>query len=146
MLSRIRRGERIEHYETIRQRKNGEQFPVSLTVSPILDAGGRVMGASKIVLREYRIGLCSEVAVRKEQQLDSLPQLILYRVGRSNERFYVRHIDLSRNLAYRSGASWIITLYASVPASHLDGLVLRSAQGKNYVHDPLRRSRRLHLV
>jgi PAS domain S-box-containing protein len=48
VLARIRRGERVEHYETIRQRKNGERFPVSLTVSPILDAAGRVMGASKI--------------------------------------------------------------------------------------------------
>jgi hypothetical protein len=60
-----------------------------------------MMGASKIVLREYRIGLCSEVAVRKEQQLDTLPQLILDRVGRSDERFYVSHIDLSRNLRYQ---------------------------------------------
>ena len=48
VLGRIRRGERLEHYETIRQRKNGERFPVSLTVSPILTAEGVVIGASKI--------------------------------------------------------------------------------------------------
>jgi len=48
VLSRIRRGERIDHYETIRQRKNGELLPVSLTVSPILSADGIVIGASKI--------------------------------------------------------------------------------------------------
>ena len=35
VLSQIRRGERVEHYETIRQRKDGTRFPVSLTVSPI---------------------------------------------------------------------------------------------------------------
>jgi PAS domain S-box-containing protein len=48
ILSRIKCGERIEHYETIRQRKDGTRVPVSLTVSPILDAAGQVVGASKI--------------------------------------------------------------------------------------------------
>ena len=48
VLARIRRGERIDHFETIRQRKDGTLFPVSLTVSPILDDNGRVVGASKI--------------------------------------------------------------------------------------------------
>jgi PAS domain S-box-containing protein len=48
ILARLRRGERIEHYETVRQRKNGEQIDVSLTVSPIKDGEGKVVGASKI--------------------------------------------------------------------------------------------------
>jgi PAS domain S-box-containing protein len=48
VLSRIRRGERVEHYETIRQRKDGTLVPVSLTVSPILSHDGTVVGASKI--------------------------------------------------------------------------------------------------
>jgi PAS domain S-box-containing protein len=48
ILDRIRRGERIEHYETIRRRKDGSLIDVSLTVSPIMDAQGRVIGASKI--------------------------------------------------------------------------------------------------
>ena len=48
VLSRIRRGERVEHYETIRQRKDGTLVPVSLTVSPIRNADGTVVGASKI--------------------------------------------------------------------------------------------------
>ena len=48
ILERIRRGERIEHYETIRRRKDGTLLDISLTVSPIIDAHGRVVGASKI--------------------------------------------------------------------------------------------------
>jgi two-component system CheB/CheR fusion protein len=48
ILERIRRGEPIEHYETVRQRKDGTVFDISLTVSPIKDEGGRVVGASKI--------------------------------------------------------------------------------------------------
>jgi PAS domain S-box-containing protein len=49
ILARIRRGERIDHYETVRVRKDGSFVDVSLTVSPIKDARGRVVGASKIV-------------------------------------------------------------------------------------------------
>ena len=48
VLSRIRRGLRIDHFETIRQRKDGSFFPISLTVSPLLDDEGHVIGASKI--------------------------------------------------------------------------------------------------
>jgi PAS domain S-box-containing protein len=48
VLSRIRRGERVEHYETVRRRKDGTLVPVSLTVSPIRSQDGTVVGASKI--------------------------------------------------------------------------------------------------
>jgi PAS domain S-box-containing protein len=48
VLSRIRAGESITHFDTIRQRKDGTLIPISLTVSPIHDDAGRVIGASKI--------------------------------------------------------------------------------------------------
>lgn len=48
ILARIRRGERIEHYETVRQHKDGSRIDISLTVSPILNRKGEVIGASKI--------------------------------------------------------------------------------------------------
>ena len=48
ILTRIRRGERIDHYETIRQRKDGGLVVVSLSVSPVKDDGGKIVGASKI--------------------------------------------------------------------------------------------------
>lgn len=48
ILEHIRRGERVEHYETIRRRKDGTLLDISLTVSPILDENGQVVGASKI--------------------------------------------------------------------------------------------------
>ncbi|HVT89631.1 MAG TPA: ATP-binding protein [Tepidisphaeraceae bacterium] len=49
ILARFRRGERIDHFETVRINKKGEYIQVSLTVSPMLDATGKVIGASKIV-------------------------------------------------------------------------------------------------
>jgi PAS domain S-box-containing protein len=48
ILERIRRGERIEHYETVRMRKDGTLIDISLSVSPLKDARGRIIGASKI--------------------------------------------------------------------------------------------------
>jgi PAS domain S-box-containing protein len=48
ILRKLRLGERIDHYETTRQRKNGERIDVSVTISPIRDGVGRIIGASKI--------------------------------------------------------------------------------------------------
>jgi PAS domain S-box-containing protein len=48
ILTRIRRGQRIEHFETIRRRKDGSFIAVSLTVSPVKDGEGKIVGASKI--------------------------------------------------------------------------------------------------
>ena len=48
ILSRIRRGERVDHYETVRRRKDGELIHVSLVISPIRGEGGRIVGASKV--------------------------------------------------------------------------------------------------
>ena len=48
ILSRIQRGECIDHYETVRRRKDGSLIEISVTVSPIKNAEGRIIGASKI--------------------------------------------------------------------------------------------------
>ncbi len=48
IIARIRRGERIEHYDTVRRRKDGSAIDISLTVSPIKDSDGTIIGASKI--------------------------------------------------------------------------------------------------
>jgi PAS domain S-box-containing protein len=67
ILERIRRGERIEHYETVRRHKDGGRLDISLTVSPIRDAKGNIIGASKIgrdITRRKRV----EVALRESEQ------------------------------------------------------------------------------
>jgi two-component sensor histidine kinase len=48
ILLRLKRGERIDHYETVRMRKDGSLVPVSLSISPVKDGQGRIIGASKI--------------------------------------------------------------------------------------------------
>src|SRR6185437_5023809 len=48
IIAQIRNGERVDHYETVRRRKDGSLIDISLTVSPIHDASGRILGAAKI--------------------------------------------------------------------------------------------------
>jgi PAS domain S-box-containing protein len=48
ILERIRRGESVDHYETVRRRKDGKLIDISVTVSPIRDADGNIIGASKV--------------------------------------------------------------------------------------------------
>jgi PAS domain S-box-containing protein len=48
VLARLGRGERIDHFETVRKTKDGRRIPISLTVSPIRDAQGKIIGASKV--------------------------------------------------------------------------------------------------
>ena len=72
ILGKIRRGERIEHFETVRQAKDGTRIDISLTVSPIKDRYGTVIGASKIA-RDIREKKRAEAML--EQQAKSLAAL-----------------------------------------------------------------------
>ena len=80
ILQRLRRGERIEHYETIRRRKDGTLLNVSLSVSPIRDMNGAIFGASKIA-RDVTHQKRAEQAIRASEMrfrlmADSAPVLI----------------------------------------------------------------------
>ena len=47
-MARLQRGERVEHYETVRQHKDGHRIDISLTVSPLVAADGTILGASAV--------------------------------------------------------------------------------------------------
>jgi PAS domain S-box-containing protein len=66
ILARLRRGERFDHFETIRKTKDGRQLHVSLTISPIKDATGKVVGASKIA-RDITDRKLAEAALKEAQ-------------------------------------------------------------------------------
>lgn len=68
ILARLKRGERFEHFETVRTTKEGGRLHVSLSISPIKDANGRVIGASKIA-RDITERKRSEEALRESQKL-----------------------------------------------------------------------------
>jgi PAS domain S-box-containing protein len=67
ILARLQRGERIEHFETVRMRKNGTMLDISLTISPVKDASGRVVGASKVA-RDITERKQSERALRESEE------------------------------------------------------------------------------
>lgn len=80
ILARIRRGERIDHYRTVRRRKDGSLLDISLTVSPIRNALGEIVGASKIA-RDITLQKRAEEALqasdsRFRNMADSAPVLI----------------------------------------------------------------------
>jgi PAS domain S-box-containing protein len=67
ILRRIRRGERVDHFETVRQRKDGTLFDVSVTISPIRDAKGAITGASKIA-RDISTQKKAEEVLRESEE------------------------------------------------------------------------------
>jgi PAS domain S-box-containing protein len=85
ILERIRRGERVDHFETIRQRKDGSLVFVSLTVSPVIDESGQIIGASKIARdvseqkrREEQIALLAREADHRTKNLLALAQAAVH--------------------------------------------------------------------
>jgi len=80
ILSRLKRGERVDHFETIRQRKDGALLDISLTISPVKDRRGNIIGVSKIARditerkRAQAALLASEARFR--QLADSMPQIV----------------------------------------------------------------------
>jgi PAS domain S-box-containing protein len=67
ILGRLWQGERVEHFHTVRQRKNGSLLDVSLTISPVRDSSGRVIGASKVA-RDITAQMQAERALRESEQ------------------------------------------------------------------------------
>lgn len=85
ILQRLRRGERIDHFETVRQRKDGSLINISLTISPVTDDTGRVIGASKIARditeqkrREEQIALLAREAEHRTKNLLALAQATVH--------------------------------------------------------------------
>ena len=85
ILERLARGERIDHYETVRRRKDGTLIDVSLTVSPVKDKTGKIVGASKIVRditerkrKEAQIALLTREVDHRSKNLLALVQAAVH--------------------------------------------------------------------
>jgi PAS domain S-box-containing protein len=74
ILSRIKRGDRYDHFDTIRVTKDGRQLHVSLAISPIKDANGYVVGASKIA-RDITERKLAEKTLAAAQKMEAIGQL-----------------------------------------------------------------------
>lgn len=121
ILARIRAGEHIEHYETLRQRKDGSQVWVSLTISPLKDARGSVFGASKIArdmterrrADEHRNILMGELNHRVKNTLAVIQSIASQTLGHAatieeaREAFGSRLINLAKAHDILTRESWI---------------------------------------
>lgn len=87
ILKRIRHGEVVDHYETVRRRKDGKLLDISLTVSPVRDAHGRIVGASKVA---------RDITERKQSEQALLQSEVRYRSLVSQVKDYaIFHMDLA---------------------------------------------------
>lgn len=90
ILASIARGERIAHHETERVRKDGSRFPVALTISPVRDGDGRIIGASKI-LRD--ISERKALEAERTRYLEQLEQQAV-ELETANEQLHAQAIEL----------------------------------------------------
>ncbi len=147
-IARLRRGERIHHYETIRKKKGGKLVPISVTISPIRDETGRVIGASKIarditlqhraaeqqrmLLSEMRHRVANSFAVASAllnicaRQADSVDGLVELMRGR------FRALSSAHSLAVRTPDTALLTDSANL--SEIVSTILAPFTGKIVPH------------
>jgi PAS domain S-box-containing protein len=112
IIDRLRRGERVDHFQTIRKRKDGSLLDISLTISPVRDSSGRVIGASKVA-RDVTAQKEVERALRESEQrfrviTDASPMLV-WMSGTDKLCYYFNKgwLDfVGRSLDQETGNGW----------------------------------------
>ena len=114
ILARIRRGERVEHYETVRQRKDGSLIDVSLTVSPMRDNQGNIVGASKIA-RDITDRKLADAKLRDNERhlqelLSAIPAAIYTTDAEGKITYYNQAaVDLAGRVPTLGSDEWCVT-------------------------------------
>ena len=120
ILDKIRRSERVDHFETVRVRKDGTTIDLSLTISPVKDASGKVVGASKVArdiserkavqeqLRQSQLRLAAEAEAlrRSEEQFRRLSETLDVEVQARTRELEQRTQDVLRQSEQVRDLSW----------------------------------------
>ena len=99
ILARIRRGDGVEHFETVRRRKDGCEIDVSVTISPVRDGAGRIVGASKIA-RDITEKKRAEAALRDlNERLEQRVAERTHELAEANNRLLTETAERERTEA-----------------------------------------------
>ena len=117
ILDQLRRGERVDHFHTVRRRKDGTLLDVSLTISPVRDSAGRIIGASKVA-RDITAQKRAEHELRESEQrfrviTDASP-IMVWMSGTDKLCYYFNKgwLDfVGRTLEQESGNGWAENLH-----------------------------------
>jgi PAS domain S-box-containing protein len=138
ILAKLRRGQRIDHYETVRRRKDGKLLDISLTVSAVRDSHGRIIGASKIA-RDI-------TELRRTREALTLSRLEL------EKRVQERTASLQEAIAQMEEFSYSVSHDLRAPVRAMKGYALAAledyghcldARGRNYLERVVRSSSRM---
>jgi PAS domain S-box-containing protein len=106
IIARLRRGEKVDHFQTVRRRKDGTTLDLSLTISPVKDSGGRVIGASKVA-RDITHQIAAERALRaSEERFRKLSETLDAEVRARTRELEVRNADVVRQSEQLRQLSW----------------------------------------
>ena len=108
ILARMRRGERIEHFETVRATKDGQPLDISLTVSPVRDESGAIIGVSKIA---------RDITERKRAAAELALQQEWFRVTLGSIGDAVIATDANGNVSYMNATAEVLTGYPLAEAT-----------------------------
>jgi PAS domain S-box-containing protein len=106
ILARLRRGERIDHFQTTRRRKDGTTLNVSLTISPVRDSRGRVVGASKVARDITAQKRVDEALRQNEERFRKLSESLDAEVRARTLELEQRNADVLRQSEQLRELSW----------------------------------------
>ncbi len=135
ILGKIRAGERIEHFETVRLKKNGERVEVSLSISPVRDDAGQIVGAAKI-LRDISAGKALELSLLQAEKIAATGQMAATVAHEINNP-----LEAIVNLLYlaRAQATDPVQIgYLTAAESEVGRVSQLAKQTLGYYRDPLR--------
>lgn len=134
ILKRIKRGERVDHYETIRLRRDGSTVHVSLTVSPIYSVANELIGASKVV-RDITAASQANAALKESQaRLQELHSELLHvsRLSAMGEMASALAHELNQPLAaisnYMKGSRRLLAASPDLNASKIEAALDKTAE------------------
>ncbi len=114
ILDRLRRGERVDHFETVRRHKNGTLLNISLTISPVRDSTGQIIGASKIARDITELLNTRQALARSHQELE--------------QRVSERTASLQQALAQMQDFTYSVSHDLRAPARVIRGLAVAALE------------------